>query len=255
MNRAGRAPPPRPGPGPACIVGPGRTYHTGAKKPAVPRVAAERVFEWCLPVYYRENDMGAQTIEVTLGVAPPAGGFQPTDDLSDLAFQVRWGSGENCGPDDPVVEVDAINGTTLALVAYGIEVYYLYPPTTVPGATQPTVDLTVSVGVGARSGIGVTDPARRTVNVGTIPPFSVSPFLLIPRFAVSAVMQNTVGTVPTLVLDQHRVPQVASSLSQAPAGKLDQDSVPVANGARAFSLFNTGATASTGTRMIFYLAP
>jgi len=251
MNRAGRAPPPRA----RAIVGPGRTYHTGAKKPAVPSLSAERVFEWCLPVYYRENDMGAQTVEVTLGVAPPAGGLQPTDDLSDLAFQVRWGSGENCGPDDPIVEVDAINGTTLSLIAYGLEVFYLYPPTTVPGATQPTVDVTVSVGVGAQGGIGVTDPVRRTVKVGVIPPASSSAFFLLPRFAVSAVMQNTSGTVPTLVLNQHRVPQVASSLSEAPLGKLDQDSVPIVNGARAFTLGNPGGAASNGTAVIFYLAP
>lgn len=273
MNQARRAPPPPPpmmpgcppfprgdahlgarGPGQRAFVDPGRTYHTGAKKPAFVSAAAERVLAWCLPPYYRAYDLGAQTIEVTLGVAPPAGGIQASDDLSDLAFQIRWGSGENCGPDDPVVEMDAINGTTVALVAYGIEVFYLYPPTTLPGVTQPTVDVTVSVGIGARSGVGVTDPVRRTVKIGVLPPASISASLLIPRFAVSAVMQNSTGTVPSLVLNQ-QTGQLGPTFSVAPLGKLDQDSVPVANGARAFSLGNPGAVQSNSTAVIFYLAP
>jgi hypothetical protein len=244
------------------LGGPGRAYHTGIKQPVVASTGVEdpdsgeilpdfkRAFQWCLPLFYRQHDLGAQSVFVTLGVSRPSGSVvSTTDDFSDLSARIVFGSGEECGGDDPYVEVDCADGTAIDVIAYSLEVYLGWPRRESLDITQPPIDVTISVGIGASGRI-----ARRSVRIGTVGPAGTSASFRTPRFAHSAVMTNATLAVPALTLVQQSEVN-GTIIGIGPVGKLDEDAVVLNPGIRAFAIGNPGANAAVNVRAVFDLKP
>jgi len=176
----------------------------------------------------------------------------PEAPLTDSTESAFWGIRWSAGNMTQFVEVDVQIGTLVTVVGNVVSIVASYP--LVIGFTQPDLAVRATLGFdGGRPSAGLTSIPKRTVFVGTILAGGTSAVFPVPRFAVAAVMRNTVITIPTLVFNQHRTSAAANVINISPIGKLDTDSVPVANGARFFSIGNPGLAAVTDVSVVFYL--
>lgn len=159
-----------------------------------------------------------------------------------------------------IMRADLLRGVPVTLAGQRIIVSVDYPVTTLPAQggglppRQPPLRIKCSLALdGTRSPVGGTPPARFTENIGTINAAAASGFIRVPEWASSAVLQTNQAAVVGMLLTQFTDTNGAVTLSAANIGKGDRDSVPIANGARFFTIGNTGAAAATGVRVIFNL--
>jgi len=206
-------------------------------------------------LYCEEGYAPVVTISFDNDPGPPV--TPATDTLETVYYTVRWSSG-NFGTQ--IADIDAQKGAMISIPADTISITASYP--IIQGRTHPTIKVRASLGFnGSRGSLGITNSARRTVRIPPIPdpnaplaPATISAIQAIPRMAVSAVMRNSDPLVSTLNFVQLRANDPNNISSAAPIGKLDRDSVPVANGSLFFSVGNAGADPSPNTAVIFYLA-
>jgi hypothetical protein len=182
----------------------------------------------------------------------------PNTDTTETAFYtVRWAS-DQFGTQ--LAELDVQRGAMISIPANSISITASYP--VIEGRTHPVMKVRCSLGFGgSRGGLGITNSARRTVRIPEIPNPNAplvggtsSNIQPIPRMAVSAVMRNSDVGVPQLTFAQLKAVDPNNVSCRSLIGKLDSESVPVANGSRFFRVSNQTLDPSFDTAVIFYLA-
>jgi hypothetical protein len=224
-----------------------------------PSNGEQNVLDWTWPKISPQGqldpyceDQESKTINITLD-SDVVGQEVPLTDTTESAFwTIRWSAGNMT----QVVECDLQRGTYLTVVGNVVSIQISYPiADAILGAvTQPLLDVRATLGFdGGRPSAGVTSIPRRSQRIGAVGAGVASAIFPIPRFAVAAFMRNSNITVPTLVFSQFRGNAAANAVSIAPIGKLSDDTVPVAAGARFFQVVNTGAVGATDVSVVFLL--
>jgi len=164
-------------------------------------------------------------------------------------WTVSWLSG-NAGQK---AEIDVQNGTFITVVGRNVNVQVSYPKI-VTTDTQLTMDVRAVLGFdGGQAGAGLAAIARRTQRIGVVPAGATTIIFPIPRFAVAAVVRNSVIGIPTMVLNQLRGNNGASAVNASMVGKLEQDTISICDGATFFEVQNTSANPANDVSVVFYL--
>lgn len=191
------------------------------------------------------------TIQVDYGDPPDDGTF--TNIIEALKIRYQWGVIGH------VATADLVRGVPVTLAGPRVIVWAVYPRTVYAGqfaleARQPPLIVRTSIGLdGTRAPTGGTVAARFTQNIGTIGAGLSSLVFAVPAWATSAILQSNQSTVAALEFNQWTDANLGINLSAANMGKGDRDSIPIANGARFFTVVNLGLVAVTGVRVIFNL--
>jgi hypothetical protein len=167
-------------------------------------------------------------------------------DFSDAFMQISFGT-SNRGPES-IVNIDLISGTAFSMIGNRATFWLVYPKSTAQNAQSPLLDISVSIGVGTGGGVGNTP--RKTQKVPDLIQNQESVKVAIPPFAHLAMLQAKDATVQAIIKQYGS--GGAAVLSQTPIGQTPNTSVPVANGARFFTLTNTAA-GTTGPAVVFLL--
>jgi hypothetical protein len=174
-----------------------------------------------------------------------------TNDVSDAFLVVTFGA-DNHGPRSSMA-VDLMNGVGVPIVGRRAQFTVFYPLTSVNGATQPAIYVSVSIGISVGGGAGTKSP-RRTVKIGDLQNNATSAVQAIPPFAASAAYTSHDATVAA-TLNQLVAPlNGAAPIADSPLNKLDSADALVANGARGFTLTASGG-ALTRAAVVFFLDP
>ena len=205
--------------------------------------------------YCEDEESKSISISMDLDVLDPVP--LVTDTTESAFWIVRWSSGNLT----QVAEIDCQLGTFITVVGSEVSVNISYPDIrglSGPGTiTQPPLTVRAVLGFdGGRQSPGLTSVARRTVLVQFLafPAAAVSAVFPIPRQAVAAVIRNDTPTATPMTFNQFGNNAGGQLVSSAFIGKLDSQSVPVANGARFFSLANTSGVGCFHVSVVFYLA-
>jgi len=213
-----------------------------------------RLGVYCVPDGYFPPGIAASlclSIAVKLSNEQPDG---PNIDYTDAFIRLEYGTGD--GADEGIVDVDPMDGTCVSLPARSVIAKLIYPINNPDNLiVQPTLDISISVALGAASASGER-PTRKTQKVGTITvnagPVESAKFP-IPPFSHGAVLQTNDATVSGTIKWYMSTDNAALAIAQNVIGKLDRDSVPVPDGARAFSI--TAAATMTRTAVVFFVCP
>lgn len=208
---------------------------------------------------------GVVTVDITYDVTTTEKGVvnplrvtgAPTDPYlaTDQIFPVgiiQFGNG-NSGLCE--VRFDILRSMSLTFPAGVVQFTVDYPLNSGdPAISNPDLLFSTFIAPGTRGAIGPTSPVRLTVPID-IDLLGAAPFLVIPKMAVAAVVQtNKASEYPNILFQQLRAPFGLGNISEAPIGTgKDEDSIPIVNGAQAFTLVDT-APLDSNCRVIFYLA-
>ena len=213
------------------------------------------ILNWIWPVqspsgqrdpYCEDRESKITTVQIDRDVIEPSG--QNISSTETAFCTVNFSAGNLT----QVVEVDIQSGTLITVAGSEISVSASYP--IISDVTLPEMNVRAVLGFdGGRPSAGVTSIPRRTIRIGTIENGASSQVLPVPRFAVSAVMRSSTFASPFARLDQIRDPNAGSFINRSVIGKLDQDSVPIATGARFFSLVNNTPNVMQDVSVVFYL--
>lgn len=176
-----------------------------------------------------------------------------TDFLTNPFWTVKWSAGNLT----QTVELDVLTGSFMTVFGSMVSVSCSYPATNPPGSTTPTLNVRAVLGFdGGRQSPGITSVPKRTITIGALNQNATSTTFPIPRFAIAAIFSDEVPTNTGMTLQQSRSLNIGAGtiVSSALIGKLDQDTVPIVNGATHFNVINTAGAGSSSLSIIFYLA-
>lgn len=201
--------------------------------------------------YCEDQESKAIGISLDRDIGPPV--FTGTDSTETAFWTVRWSAGNLT----QVAELDIQSGTFMTVFGQMVSVSASYPLND-PSRTQPNMAIRAVLGFdGGRQSPGLTSVARRTVYVAeSLPELNSSNILPIPRFAVAATMRNCTTKSVDMTFEQwtdNAANTPVDHVCSCPIGKLNRDSVPIANGARFFSLLNSSGFAASRVSVVFHL--
>jgi hypothetical protein len=184
---------------------------------------------------------------------PPAGPGNFLDSIETAFATIAWGGSGNS------MDVDLVRGMSIPLSGQRVIVKIGYPVdrSYAPGSiTQPTIVVKASVGLDSvNSTPGNSGCVRRTIRYGSVGGAgTLSVLLPIPPHATCVAFQGMDVAIPTMEYRQYAngANPAGFLLSAATIGKGDDDTIPIANGARFAAFFNANANPVT-IRAIYYL--
>jgi hypothetical protein len=197
------------------------------------------------------EDIHSRTVNISLDrdlIPDPDTGFDSAN-YEGIFWTISWLAG-NAGQ---TVDVDVQNGTYVTVLGRNVNVQISYP--VIPGSQQKQLPIDARAVLGFEGGhpvAGLASIARRTVRIGTVAAGAVTPFFRVPRFAVAAVIRNSVLSIPTMVIGQARGSN-GGLINVSMVGKLEQDVISICDGASFFSIENTSANNANDVSVVFYL--
>lgn len=181
-------------------------------------------------------------------------------DISDLYLTVEWQTGEfgrSCGIGMMSAELDLVQGAPVNFPASALTIKASYPlPVEPDNKVRAPVTVNAVIGKMPMSG-GMCVPARRTISIGVVDAGDTSEFFPIPAFATSAVIvSDTAFSLGDFTLTQYPEAHATAAISASNTiGDRVVDQVPIANGARSFTVKNNISEGSSpNLKVMFFLS-